>query len=136
MRRRRFMLLAVVLVALNSFFWLAQSGFALPKAIINDFFGARMVRAEVLVVGAGGQTQDWFIDQGTITQVGLGTITIRERNGDLVPLAVSPTVTVRLGGRSLPVRFLQRGMLVTVFRLANAPAETIDVTTGVGRGNR
>ena len=136
MARRRFMLLAVVLVALNSFFWLAQSGFALPKAIINDFFGARMVRAEVLVVGAGGQTQDWFIDQGTITLVAPGTITIRERNGDLVPLAVSPTVTVRLGGRTLPVRALQRGMLVTVFRTANAPAETIDVTTGVGRGNR
>ena len=40
MNRRRFMLLAVALVALNTFFWLAQGGFALPQAIINQFFGA------------------------------------------------------------------------------------------------
>ncbi len=133
MHRRRFMLLAVTLVALNTFFWVAQSGFALPKAIIQDFFGSRMVRAEVLVVAPDGSTQDYRIDQGAITQVSGGTITLRERNGDIVPIAVADDVTVHAGLRTIPASRLQRGMQVTVFRLANAPADTIDVT-GVGGG--
>ena len=32
MNRRRFMLLAVALVAVNTFFWVAQGGFALAEA--------------------------------------------------------------------------------------------------------
>jgi len=59
MNRRRFMFLTLALVALNSFFWLAQGGFALPGAIINQFFGNRMVRAELLVQAGGGSIQDW-----------------------------------------------------------------------------
>ena len=54
MTRRRFLYLAATLVAVNSFFWLAQSGFALPKAIINQFFGGNLIRAEVLVASPGG----------------------------------------------------------------------------------
>ena len=53
MNRRRFLFLATALVAVNSFFWLAQSGFALPRAIINQFFGGNMIRAEVLIVDPG-----------------------------------------------------------------------------------
>ena len=34
MTRRRFLSLAAVLVAVNTFFWLAQSGFALPTSFI------------------------------------------------------------------------------------------------------
>ena len=46
MRRRRFAVLACVLVALNVFFWLAASGFALPGGgIVQTLLGGRMIRA-------------------------------------------------------------------------------------------
>jgi hypothetical protein len=130
---RRFMLLAVALVALNSFFWLAQSSFALPKAIINDFFGSRMVRAEVLVVAPDGTTQDYFIDQGAITSIASGSISLRERNGDLRTIAVAPTATVHMGSRIVAFRRLRVGLQVTVFHIGSAPAATIDVA---GSGTR
>ena len=52
--RRRFLCLATALVAINSFFWLAQSGFALPRAIIDQFFGGSMIRSEVLISTPSG----------------------------------------------------------------------------------
>ena len=59
MNRRRFMVLAVALVAVNTFFWVAQGGFALPRAVINQFFGSQMVRAEVLLKnGEDGEGAD------------------------------------------------------------------------------
>ncbi len=76
MNRRRFMYLAVALVALNSFFWLAQGSFALPRALIDQFFGQRMIRAEVLVQTPTG-AQDFRIDRGVIRAVTPGSIIIR-----------------------------------------------------------
>jgi ferredoxin-like protein FixX len=49
MTRRRFAVLLSAVLALNTFFWLAQGGFALPRAMIDRFFGPRMIRAEVIV---------------------------------------------------------------------------------------
>ena len=125
--RKRFMVIAVALVALNSFFWLAQGGFALSRAIINQFFGNQMIRAEVLVQTPSGP-QDYFIDRGVIRTVSTGSITIREKNGDMVPLQLSSTATVSgPGGRSVPQSALRRGMRVIVFRIANQPADTVQV---------
>jgi len=126
-KRRRFMVLAVALVALNSFFWLAQGGFALPRGIINQFFGNQLIRAEVLVQTPSG-AQDYFIDRGVIRALTPGSIIIREKNGDMVPIQISSSAAVSgPGGRSLPATFLRRGLRVIVFRIANQPAETIQV---------
>ncbi len=125
--RKRFMYLAVALVALNSFFWMASGGFALSRAIINQFFGNQMIRAEVLVQTPTG-AQDYFIDRGVIRTLSTGSITIREKNGDMVPLQISSTATVSgPGGRALPATALRRGMRVIVFRIANQPADTVQV---------
>ena len=45
MSRRRFSLLVCALVAVNAFFWLAQGSFALPRAMIDRFFGPRITKA-------------------------------------------------------------------------------------------
>jgi hypothetical protein len=116
--RRRFMFLAVALVALNSFFWLASGGFALPKAIINQFFGNQMVRAEVLLQNG----QDWRIDRGVITNVSGGTVTLREGDGTTVDVAVSPTARIQGAGRQL-----RRKMRVVLYHQANLPAEIVQV---------
>lgn len=128
MPRRRFALLAVALVALGAL-WSAPAGAALPRALINQFFGDRMVRAEVLVVGQDTTVQDWRIDRGTVTAVGGGTITLREASGEVVPVQLAAGVQV-LGpaGRSISLDQLRRRQVrVTVYRQANAPAQTVQV---------
>jgi hypothetical protein len=125
--RRRFMLLAVALIALNTFFWVAQGGFALPRAIIDQYFGGRMIRAEVLVQTPTGAA-DYRIDRGVIKTITPGSIVLKEKNGDMVPIQIAPTASVTgSGGRSGVGRVLRVGMRVTVFRLANAAADTIQV---------
>jgi hypothetical protein len=127
MNRRRFMLLAVALVVLNSFFWLAQGGFALSRAVIDQFFGQRMIRAEVLVQTPSG-AQDYRIDRGVIRTVTPGSIIIREKNGDMVPIQISINASVTgAGGRTSSTSALRRGMRVIVIALANQPADTIQV---------
>jgi hypothetical protein len=127
MNRRRFMVLAVVLVALNTFFWVAQGGFALPKAMIDQFFGGRMIRAEVLVQTPTG-TEDYRIDRGVIKTITPGSIVLKEKNGDMVPIQLATAATVTgLGGRKGAGTALRIGMRVIVFRLANAPADSVQV---------
>ena len=127
MNRRRFMFLAIALVALNSFFWLAQGGFALSRAVINQLFGSNMIRAEVLVQTPTG-AQDYRVDRGVIKTLAPGSITIREKNGDMVPIQISSTASVTgPGGRFLSTSMLRRGMRVMVVAPANAPAESIQV---------
>ena len=127
MNRRRFMLLTVTLVALNAFFWIAQGGFALPQALIDQFFGQRMIRAEVLVQTPSGPV-DYRIDRGVIKSITPGSIIIREKNGDMVPIALSTSASVTgAGGRTGSTSVLRRGMRVLVIAPANAPAQSIQV---------
>jgi autonomous glycyl radical cofactor GrcA len=123
--RRRFILLAVALVALNSFFWLAQGGFALSKAVINDLFGPRLIRAEVLVQTPTGPA-DYRLDRGVVVASSPGSITLRELNGEIVTIDVAPTVRVQ-GPRIFDVSQLRRRMRVTVLRDANGPVSLIQV---------
>jgi hypothetical protein len=130
MKRRRFLLLAVTLVALNSFFWLAQSGFALPKAIINQFFGGNMVRAEVIVAVPGG-TQDWRIDRGVVTAISGSNYTLREKDGTIVTLQIDPSARVQGPARFASVALLRKRLRIVVYRQADQPATTVQVE-GVG----
>jgi hypothetical protein len=126
MSRRRFMFLAVALVAVNSFFWLASGGFALSKAIINQFFGGSMIRAEVLVQGPGG-VQDWRIDRGVITSIAGPTITLREKDGTSVQIQVDPNARVQGSARVTSVSKLRPRMRVVLYHQANLPAELLQV---------
>jgi hypothetical protein len=131
MTRRRFMVLAVVLVAVNSFFWLAQGGFALPRAFIDQYFGARMIRAEVVVQTPTG-SDDYLIDRGAIRAVTPSAITLREKDGRMVTIDVGTSAQVTgAGGRPRGTGVLRVGVRVMVLRQANAPAETI-VVEGTG----
>jgi hypothetical protein len=131
MNRRRFMFLTLAIVAVNSFFWLAQGGFALPTAIINQFFGNRMVRAEVLVQAADGSIQDWRIDRGVITAVSGTSITLKEKDATSVTIPVDPNARVQGSPRYSSVLQLKRRLRVVVYHQANLPAEVVQVE-GVG----
>ena len=132
--RGRFMILLATLVALNAFFWLAGSGMALTKSIVNQFFGSRMIRAEVVVQGVGGGTQDWLIDRGVITGVTGSTVTLREADGRVVPVTVDMNAPVQGAafariGRAAKLR---TGLRVVLYHQANQAAELVQVE-GVGQ---
>ena len=127
MNRKRFMWLAVTLVALNSFFWLAQGGFALPRAFIDQYFGSRMIRAEVVVQTSTG-ADDYLIDRGVIRAITPAAITLKEKDGRMVTIDIGTSATVTgAGGRTRGTGALRVGVRVLVLRLANAPAATIQV---------
>jgi hypothetical protein len=130
MTRRRFLSLVATLVAVNSFFWLAQSGFALPGAIINQFFGGNLIRAEVLVASPTG-TQDWRIDRGVITAIAVtptGTnVTLREKDGTSVTLPVDPNARVQGPARFSNVALLRRRLRIVLYHQANLPATLVQV---------
>jgi hypothetical protein len=125
-RRRRFLFLATALVAVNSFFWLAQSGFALPTSIINQFFGGNLIRAEVLVASPGG-TQDWRIDRGVITAISGTSVTLREKDATVVTLQVDPNARVSGPARFSSVALLRRRLRVVLYHQANLPATLVQV---------
>jgi hypothetical protein len=120
------MILATALVALNAFFWLAGGGMALTRAMINQFFGPRMIRAEVIVQAPGG-AQDWRIDRGVITAVSGTTLTLREADGTTQSVDVDPTARVQGPPRfSSPSRLRPR-LRVVLYHQANAPADFVQV---------
>lgn len=119
--RRRFMLLAVTLVALNSFFWLATTGLALPRAIVNEFFGNRLVRAEVILQSPSG-AQDWRIDRGVLTAVAATSLTIRESDGTSVSVPVDATTRIQGKPRFSSIAKLRPRLRVVVYHQANAAA--------------
>ena len=118
--RRRFMLLATTLVALNTFFWLATSGLALPKNIVNQFFGNRLIRAEVILQSPGA-SQDWRIDRGLVTSVVGSSVTLKEADGTQVTVDLDPNARIQ-GARRVRPR-----MRVVVYHQANAPADLVQV---------
>ncbi len=127
--RRRFAALAVVLVSVNVFFWLAGSGFALPGTggIIQTLLGGRMIRAEVVWQAPDGTIRDTQLYRGVITAVAPGSITLRERDRPADVIPVAPDATVRIGGQVETTSQLKRGMRVVIARGANEPADTIQV---------
>ena len=125
-RRRRFLFLATALIAVNSFFWLAQSGFALPQAIINQFFGGKMIRSEVLISTPAG-TQDWRIDRGVITAISGTAVTLLEKDATVVSLQIDPNARVQGPARFASVGQLRRKLRVVVYRQADQPATLVQV---------
>jgi hypothetical protein len=123
MRSRRFVLLAGVLVALNVALWLASPGLALRRAIIQQLFGPKLIRADVLEKGG----IDWRIDRGVITSVTGSQITLREADGRIQPVTLSATTSVIRLGQRLPVSALAPRWHVLVTRPANGPAVSVDV---------
>ena len=125
-RRRRFLFLATALIAVNSFFWLAQSGFALPQAIINQFFGGKMIRSEVLISTPAG-TQDWRIDRGVITAISGTAVTLVEKDATVVSLQIDPNARVQGPARFASVGQLRRKLRVVIYRQADQPATLVQV---------
>ncbi len=105
---------------------LVQAGAAGPGSLGAFFFGPKLVRAEVVLADAG-VLHDYRIDRGRIRTVGIGSISLLERDGTVVTVPVSPTADVRLRGRSVPLARLRRGLVATTIRDSDQPAAVVKV---------
>jgi hypothetical protein len=125
MTRRTFALLVVAaLLALNATLFLVQPGLALPGSLAAYLLGPKMVKAEV-VIKEGKTTYDYRIDQGKLRAVSSTSVTLWERTGEVVTIAVSPGARVTLGGKTVLLTTLRKGMRVQTVRNGSAPADTV-----------
>ena len=115
------------LLALNAVLLAEGAGLALPGPLGNYLLGPKLVRAEVLVKD-GGVLHDYRVDRGVIRAKANGTLTLLERDGSLVPIAVAPTAAITIGGRPASFAALRRGMVATVIRDGDAPATEVRAT--------
>ncbi len=120
---RRFVLLGAVIVALNVSLWFAAPGLAIRKAIVNELFGPRMVRA-VVVEKDGSQ---WQLDRGVIIQVSSTQLTLREADTKIqvIPLS-SATDVVRFGHHFSPDVLAKRWRVLVTWP-STGPAQSVDV---------
>jgi hypothetical protein len=120
---KRFVLLATVLVTLNVALWFAAPGLALRKAIVNELFGPKMVRAQVHLRNG----QDWNLDRGVITQVSSSQLTLREADGRIQQIQIAATTKVLRFGRRIPLRALAPRWHVVVLWPPIGAAQSVDV---------
>ena len=123
---RKLLVLVAALLVLNAVLVAAQLGLALPGSPATYLLGPKMVRGEIVVKDGGG-LHDYRIDQGRVRAVGVGasTLTLYERDGELVTVAVAPGARITLGGRLVPLAAIKRGMRAITVRNGNAAAETV-----------
>ena len=125
MTRRTLALFAVAaLLAVNATLLLVQPGLALPGSLAAWLLGPKMVKAEI-VVKDGGTTYDYRIDQGKVRAVSSTSVTLYERTGDVVTIPVSPGARVTLGGKTVLLTALKKGMRAQTVRNGSAPADTV-----------
>ena len=125
MTRRTLALLAVAaLLAVNATLLLVQPGLALPGSLANYLLGPKMVKAEI-VLKQGKTTYDYRIDQGKIRAVSSTSVTLWERTGEVVTIPVSPGARVTLGGKTVLLTALKKGMRVWTVRNGGAPADIV-----------
>lgn len=120
---RRFVLLAAGLVTLNLVLWFASPGLALRRALVQQLFGAKLVRAEVILRGSS----DWRLDRGVIVSVNGSQLTLREADGKVQAIGLSTATRVIYLGRSLPLSALARRWHVLVTWPNGGAAQSVDV---------
>jgi hypothetical protein len=110
------------LLAVNAVLIAAQPGFAaFPRSLANYFFGPNLVRAEA-IVRDGGVVREYRLDRGVIRAKSPGSLTLRERDGQIVTIAVAPTAEILFRGTAIQFGRLRTGMHVLTVREGDAPA--------------
>jgi hypothetical protein len=117
----------VALLLVNAVLLVAQPALALPRSLGDFFFGPQLIRAEVLLKEGNG-VRLYRIDRGTIRDKSNGSLTLRERDGTFVTIAVAPTAAITVGGRPVGFGQLRRGMSATVIWDGTGPASEVRAT--------
>ncbi len=93
------------------------------KAVIQQLFGPKLVRAEAI----GKHGADWRLDRGVITLVSSTQLTLREADGRIQTIPLSAFTDVIRLGHHLPPSVLAPRWHVLVTWQTNGAAESVDV---------
>jgi hypothetical protein len=101
----------------------------LPIPVTNLLLGSQLVRGEI-AVASGDPTapHDYLLDHGRIRQLGASTVTLRERDGTVVTINVSPTARIKLNGKNASFLQLQKGMMALTIHDGDKPADQVFAT--------
>jgi hypothetical protein len=106
---------------------------ATARALGKALFGPTLVRAEIVTFA--GKVQDVQIDQGKITAVRPGSVTLLERDGTRQAIPVATTAVVTEAGATLDSSAIVKGLSAITVRVDNAPAQQVFLApTVVGFG--
>jgi hypothetical protein len=105
----------------------ATAAFAFRRAVLADLFGSNLIRGQLVIFSGGQDSEVWF-DRGRITQAGGTSITIREKDGQVVHVDIAPGARITLGGANVSPYALRKGMQAQVYRPGDAPATRIDAS--------
>ena len=112
--------------AMNAALWLATAGLAHPRTFLEQFFGPRMVRAEVVVMERG-TPRDYKLDRGRVRAVraAAGVITLAERDGTVVDIQIAPGARIQVNGSPATLSAIRRGMTAETVRAGDSPAHIV-----------
>ena len=100
----------------------------LPNTVVSFLLGPRMMRGEIPLVSVDGVSHDFRLDQGRLRQVTPSSLVVREADGTIVTISVSPVARVKLNGQNAGYTQLKRGMTALVIRDGDKPADQIFAT--------
>jgi hypothetical protein len=101
----------------------------LPNTVVSFLLGPRMMRAEIPLQTIDGVTRDFRLDQGRIRQSTPAALVIHEADGTNATITVSPFARVKLNGQNASYSQLKKGMIVTMIRDGDKPADQIFATS-------
>jgi hypothetical protein len=99
-----------------------QGPLTLRKGLVDQLFGPKLIRADVLE-----KNGDWRLDRGVITSVISSQVTLRESDGRVQTIPLSTLTRVGYQGRRLSVSALAARWHVLVTWPANGTAQSVDV---------
>lgn len=103
-----------------------------PGRLGDYFFGPKLARAEVVMV-ENGIVHDYRIDRGRIRMARPGVLVLKELDGQVERVPLSPSTEILLNGQPVPPDALGRGMIALAIRDGNSPAIRV-IVTGSNRG--
>ena len=97
---------------------------SLGESIAESLFGRGFVRAEV-IVKRGGTLHSFRLDRGRIRAFDRTALTLREADGTMVVVPISPTTRFLIGGIRVRYRAIRIGMTATTRRDGDLPAQQV-----------
>jgi hypothetical protein len=80
-----------------------------------------------VILKDGGTVHDYRLDRGAIRAKAPGSLTLRERDGQVVTIAVAPTAELLFRGAPIQFNRLRVGMQALTVREGDAPAIAVHV---------
>ncbi len=124
-QRVRSKLLAAALGALAATAVLVPT--SIGETLAQSLLGPGLVRAEV-VAKHDGAIQVYRIDRGKIRAFDRSSITLRELDGTMVVVPITPGTLFEVNGRKIRFRALRLGMTATSTRVGDAAAARVELT--------